>query len=137
MADKLTRTLLDLGYSRAAIKAVMKARKGGKSKNKFNAKPKVYNGVLYASGDEADYARELDLRLKAGRIMAWERQLEYVVEVNNRLICKYYLDFRVRLPDGSIEHIDVKGVQTRESKLKIKLVEAIYGINIILIKMRG
>lgn len=43
---------------------------------------------------------------------------------------KYLVDFQVFYPDGTVRYIDIKGVMTPLSSLKIKQVEAIYPIKI-------
>jgi len=48
--------------------------------NKFNARKSNYDGYTYDSGKEANYAAELDLLKKAGKIKAWERQYPVRVE---------------------------------------------------------
>jgi hypothetical protein len=47
---------------------------------------------------------------------------------------KYVVDFQVFYPDGSVEYIDVKGMQTQMFKLKKKQVEALYPITIKIVK---
>jgi hypothetical protein len=42
-------------------------------KTKFNNRQTEYGGVIYHSQKEADYAAELDLRLRAKDIDGWER----------------------------------------------------------------
>lgn len=94
-----------------------------------------YNGRLYHSGKEADYARTLDqlrkARKKSERVVRVEPQVPYRLTVNGQLICKYYLDFKVTYADGRVEHIDVKGVVTDVYRLKRKLMKACHDIEII------
>jgi hypothetical protein len=52
------------------------------------------------------------------------------VEVQGKLICTYVADFKY-LENGKEVVEDVKGFKTPVYKLKKKLVEAIYGIEII------
>lgn len=96
------------------------------SGNKYGAKRTEYDGVLYHSKREAQYAQELDLRQKAGDILHWRRQVPIALKVNEKLICKYILDFILTYPDGTIELVEVKGYETAVWKLKRKLLEAIY-----------
>lgn len=110
-----------------------------KKKNKYGAKQTVYNGVKYHSKAEANYARELDIKKKASnksqRVIEWERQVPYkIYSLGGHLVFTYYLDFKVYYADGRIEHIDVKGVLTTMSKMKIKAVEKEYNIEIKLVK---
>ena len=112
-----------------------------KKRNKYNNKPKTYNGIKYHSTKEADYARTLDLLINVGEVKKWERQLKYDFIVNYVKICSYYLDFKVFYSDGRIEHIDIKGIDkktgkpvtsTSSFKIKVKLMEAIYNITVLI-----
>ena len=102
--------------------------------NKYHNKWTEYNGVKYQSKKEANYACELDLRLKAKDIKMWERQIPFHVAINGKKIGKYMLDFKVINNDGSVEYIDVKGMKSgvpyQMFKWKKKCVEAQYGIEI-------
>lgn len=94
-----------------------------------------YNGYVYMSKKEADYAQELDYNRKERRIgkrvVSFTRQVPFQITVNGKKICKYLADFKVLYADGHEEIIDVKGVRTQMYSLKKKLVEAQYGITII------
>lgn len=97
--------------------------------NKFNNVQQTYDGYNYDSRAEADYAMELDLRLKAKDIKDWERQ--YKVDIRypmpeGKLICTYKVDFRIHHNDDSFELIEVKGMETSTYRLKRKLLEVIW-----------
>jgi phenylpropionate dioxygenase-like ring-hydroxylating dioxygenase large terminal subunit len=97
--------------------------------NKYNAKKTEYNGVLYDSKREAEYAFQLDMRLKArgkDRIKSWTRQVTLPLEVNGQLICKHRVDFEITHVNDSTEFVEVKGMLTPEYKLKLKLLRALY-----------
>jgi hypothetical protein len=47
---------------------------------------------------------------------------------------KYVCDFMVLYKDGLIDFVDVKGFETAEFKMKKKLVESLYGVEITVIK---
>jgi hypothetical protein len=120
---------------------------------------KIYNEIKYDSGWEAEYAKKLDLKVTAGLIKGWQRQV--VIEINvievegepvltdNTMlqlkengipfthICNYKIDFVVTNNDDSKEYIEVKGVQTEVFKIKFRLFNAMFkiihpGIKIIL-----
>lgn len=107
-------------------------------KAKYFNKKTVYNGVEYDSKSEARYARNLDLLKKTGEVLDWVRQVPFVIIVNNVYIAKYVCDFVIAYDNGDVEYIDVKGFDkktqkyrtTTDFKLKKKLVEAIYCIEI-------
>lgn len=104
-------------------------------KSKYNNKIVWYNDVKYQSQKEADYAKNLDWKLKASEIKSWSRQVQFVLIVNGYLICKYYVDFKVVHNDDKIEYVDVKGykkgVAYRLFETKSRLVKALYNIDII------
>jgi hypothetical protein len=95
-------------------------------KNKYNAKSSVYNGSYYHSIKEADYAQELDLRVKAKDIKSWRRQIPFDLKVNGFKICRYVLDFEITHTNGDIELIEVKGMETDLWRFKRRLLEATY-----------
>lgn len=94
-------------------------------RNKYNAKPKTYNGITYHSTLEAKYAQDLDWRLKAKDIKSWKRQVKISLDVNGKHICNYYIDFVITHNDDSIQYIEVKGFETQVWKLKWKLFQAL------------
>ena len=95
-------------------------------KNKYGAKKQTYNGYSYHSIKEANYAVTLDWRVKAKEVKEWTRQHKLELRVNGQLICKYYIDFRAELTDGTIEYIEVKGFETDMWRLKWKLTNALW-----------
>ena len=78
------------------------------------------------SKKEAQYAYELDLRVKAKDIKSWERQVKIDICVNGIHICNYYMDFVITHNDGSEEYVEVKGFATDVWILKAKLFRATY-----------
>lgn len=97
-----------------------------KGRNKYGAKRTLYDGNVYHSKREADYARGLDLRMKAGEIGGWIRQVPYDLEVNGQKICRYIADFVVVDKEGKKEIHEVKGMVTGVWKIKEKLFRALY-----------
>jgi hypothetical protein len=94
-------------------------------RNKFNNKRTEYNGNMYDSKREADYAQNLDWRKKAREILKWERQESIQLIVNGVLVTTYRVDFVVTLANGVKEYHEVKGMITPEAKIKMKLFEAL------------
>jgi hypothetical protein len=95
---------------------------------------------MYDSGDEASYAKQLELQRKAidprYRVIKIERQPRFILQRKPNQIT-YKADFRVWYADGHIEVVDVKGMKTDIFKLKIKMMKEKYPeIEIILIKLR-
>jgi len=87
---------------------------------------RTYDGRLYASKLEANYARELDLRKGTKAIKDWSPQHRVPLVVNGKTITTMVIDFRVIHDDGSIELIETKGHETPDYKLKRKLFEALF-----------
>lgn len=102
--------------------------------SKYGNRKTMYKGEMYDSKKEADYAQTLDLMTKARdaatRVQSYERQVPYPIFVREKKICTYLADFVVMYADGGVEVVDVKGVKTDVYKLKKKLVEALYDIQI-------
>lgn len=95
-------------------------------KKKFSNKTTYYNNVWYQSIKEADYAQELDLRIKAKDLKEWKRQVPIDMVVNGMKICTYKIDF-VEIDHNDNEvWTEVKGFETPEWRLKWKLFEALY-----------
>jgi len=91
---------------------------------------RTYKGIEYHSQLEARYAASLDLRRKAtsslDRIRNWRRQIPVKLEVNGFLITTYIVDFLIEHMDGHEEWIEVKGYETPEWRLKMKLFRALF-----------
>jgi len=105
------------------------------AKSKYRSKITEYNGVKFHSKKEAEYAKKLDWLIKVGTVTRWVGQCSYALGINEVLICRYILDFKVWYSDGRIEHIDVKGMKSGSAysmfKLKKKLMKAILNIDVI------
>ena len=98
---------------------------------KYRAQPVEIDGIRFASKKEGRRYKELCLRKIAGEIDALELQPSYQIILNDRKICKYIADFRYQDKVLGREVIeDVKGVRTPLYKLKKKLVEAQYNIEV-------
>jgi len=89
------------------------------------AKKSDYNGIIYDSKFEANYAFELDMLKKAGEIIDWEPHKKLDLIVNDYVVCTYEIDFVV-YRDGETEYIETKGYPTPVWRLKWRLFEALY-----------
>jgi Protein of unknown function (DUF1064) len=104
--------------------------------HKYGARATVSQGIRFQSKAEARRYDELILLERAGAIRELERQPAYPITVEGRdfkrrIVAVYVADFRYRDgPAGILTVEDVKGVRTPVYKLKKKLVEAQYGIEI-------
>lgn len=96
---------------------------------KYHAKRTVYNGVSYHSQREANYAAELDNRVRAKDLKEWRRQVPIRLFVNGQKICTYHIDFLEINNDGSEVYTEIKSVMTaklRDFKIIWRLFEALH-----------
>ena len=111
-------------------------------------KPKKYCSICkhtefyyFASEVEANYFAELSLLENAGLIMDLKTQVDLPLIVNDIKICSYIADFTFIDTQGLNIH-DVKAniddkYLSPEFKIKRKLVKALYGVDVELIKRRS
>ena len=110
--------------------------RAGKSKaekpRKFRNEPVIVDGRRYASKREAAYCEDLIRLEKAGRIGGLELQKRFpILAPNGEVICVYVADAAFWDHDqGRFRVIDVKGVVTPEFKLKRKMMRALKGIEV-------
>lgn len=95
-------------------------------KHKFNARPTEFNGIKFASKKEAEYYRQLLTRQRIGEVIFFLRQAPFHLPGGVR----YVVDFIEFLADGTVHFVDVKGMETDTYKIKKKIVEATYPIEI-------
>lgn len=96
-------------------------------RHKFNAKRTEAYGISFASKKEAAYYQTLCLRQKAGEVLFHLRQVPVHLPGNVR----YVVDFLEFHADGTCRFVDVKGMKTQQYKMKKRMVEALYPIEII------
>ena len=102
-----------------------------RGKNKYNAVKTTYNGRIYASKFEAKVAMELDWRLKAKEILAWEPQYKLHMSAYNQhgltvMSKTHRVDFRIHELDGSYTLLEAKGQALRDWKDIVKWIEALW-----------
>lgn len=102
----------------------MRIKHNFKKRSKYNSKKTEYNGVRYDSIKEARYAQELDLRVKAGEVVFFLRQVPLHLPGG----VTYRVDFQEFHSDGTVHFVDVKGMKTQMYIAKKKMVEATYPI---------
>lgn len=100
----------------------------------------VVDGITFDSKKEANRWCELKLLEKAGEISGLKLQPEFPITINGQKVCKYiadfeYVDSELDLSPVALRTVieDVKSPATRKNstyRLKKKLVEAVYGIEI-------
>jgi len=104
--------------------------------NKFNAKRIKYDSIFFDSIKECNRYQELKLLERCKKIHSLELHPRYDIMVKDVYIAFYKADFRYFDVDDDCWKVeDVKGLKKGAAyqlfKLKKKLVEAIYGIEII------
>lgn len=107
--------------------------RGRVRRHKFGAKPTHYNGRRYASKLEASYAWQLETLKTAGDVLFWLEQVPFHLPGGTKYVC----DFQVFYASGEVRFVDVKGFETPEFKLKKRLVEALYPVEIELWTRKG
>lgn len=106
-----------------------------KTRSKYGNKRTTVDGISFDSKREAEHWSLLKVREKAGEITKLERQAKYSLDVNGVHICNYIADMvYFDNTDGRTHVVDVKGHVTPEFKLKAKIMKAIYGIEIEIVK---
>lgn len=108
--------------------------KGWKEKSKRGNKFKsVYidiDNIKFASKLESQYYIMLKLWKKYNHIKFFLRQVPFDLPGG----VKYFVDYQIFYPDGTIKFVDVKGIETEVFKIKKKMVEALYPITIEVVK---
>lgn len=94
--------------------------------NKFSNQRTEYNGIYYDSIKEADYARELDLRVRAKDLKSWRRQVPIELVINGQKVCTYKIDFVETDMYDNETYTEIKGFETPEWKLKWKIFDALF-----------
>lgn len=105
--------------------------------NKYRNTKIMIDGIEFASKKEGLRYKQLKLLERAGLIKDLELQKEYILQdkfkINNKTVRKisYIADFSyISTKDNKLHVVDVKGFKTDVYKLKKKLFEYKYGIEI-------
>lgn len=123
---------MTVNLSREEARAILSKPK----RRKYGNEKCEYNGIKFDSKRERDYYIELERRDRLGEITGLELQRPFALLGNNgMLIATYKADFcfwdnvadRFRV-------IDVKGVETKDFKLKKKMMLGLLGINVEVVK---
>lgn len=105
------------------------------SRLKYGNKFTTVDGIKFRSKRESVYYADYRDQQKRGEIHDLELQPRYKIVINGAKICTVVLDFQYRDARGELHVIDVKGWDDKFSKLKRKLVEALFPhVNIEVVK---
>ncbi|AMD23134.1 DUF1064 domain-containing protein [Listeria monocytogenes] len=113
------------------------------TRSKYNAKKVVIDDIKFDSKAEAAYYQQLKLLKMSGEVVSFDLQPEFILQdsfVKNGKkyhAIKYRADFLVLYKDGHEELIDVKGMLTKEFRIKQKLFELRYMQSIKCLKQKG
>lgn len=107
----------------------------GKSRgNKHGAKAIRVDGIRFDSLLEANRYGELKILERAGEVSDIKVHPVFPVEVNGIQVCKVILDFSYTDKNGCQVHEDTKGQDTALSRLKRRMVEAAYSIDVVIVR---
>ena len=98
--------------------------------SKYNAKKTVVDGITFDSQKEARRYGELKILQKAGKITALKVHPVYSIDIEDCHICNVELDFSYKDDWLRKHNEDVKGRDLPMSRLKRKLLSALYGITV-------
>jgi len=102
------------------------------SKTKYGSKKTEIDGIKFDSKAEAKYYEQLKWLQEHKQILFFRKQPRYLLqeafEKDGKSYRKieYIADFEVHHLDGTIEVVDVKGIETEAFKIKRKLFEKKY-----------
>ena len=106
--------------------------------NKYGAKRTIVDGITFDSKFEARCYSLLKLLERAGEVRALKLQPRFDIVVNGVKVCTYVADFSYQEtrqtqfgPTWDDIIADAKGVRTRDYRLKVKLMKAVYGVDIV------
>lgn len=104
--------------------------------NKYKNKKTMIDNILFDSKKEANYYTLLKMLEKANKISDLELQKKFILQGHFKLNGKtiraitYIADFVFKDDKGNLHVIDTKGYRTDVYKIKKKLFEKKYGIEI-------
>ena len=94
--------------------------------SKYHNQRTEVDGITFDSKREARFYQRLKEQRLGGLVLFWLRQVPFHLPGG----VKYLVDFEVFMADGAVRFIDVKGVRTKEYRLKKRLVESLYPVMI-------
>ncbi len=95
--------------------------------HKFRNKPTEVDGARFQSKKEARYYEQLCLARRSGDLLFFLRQVPFHLQSGVR----YVVDFVEFWKNGETRFVDIKGFQTQTYKIKKKMVESEYPVEII------
>ena len=99
-------------------------------RHKYNAKACEADGIKFPSKLERAYYMRLKRLQESGEVLFFLRQTPFHLPGG----IKYVVDFQIFTSSGEVVFVDTKGYDTPASKIKRKQVEAIYPVEIEIVK---
>lgn len=126
MASRLT------ARPQRAKRALTSTKEKPMASSKYGNRITEVDGIKFQSQREAKRYSELQLMLKAGLIADFQRQVPFLIRVDDVVVTRYIADFvYFDVKSGRKVVEDAKGYRTPVYRLKKRFVEAIYKIKII------
>lgn len=128
---------------RMSAKEYLKLSQRKKRSSKYNNHKVELDGYVFDSKAEAEYYSQLKLRKRANDIKSFKLQPEYILQSGfvkdgkKYQPIKYIADFEIHHKDGSIEVVDVKGVQTQVFRLKMRMFHKKYSYKLTLVQLKN
>lgn len=98
-------------------------------RSKYGAVPTTVDGIRFDSKREAKYYEQLKLRMAAGEVLFFLRQVPFHLPGGTKLVVDF-LEFHA---DGSVHVVDAKGRETQTFRVKRREVEHHYPIKVELV----
>ena len=104
--------------------------------SKYSNRPlRCAGGHMHQSTLEARRCDELQLMEKAGLIRDLEQQVRFRLDVNGQHICDYICDWKYYDNERGCEIVeDAKGLLTDVCRMKLKLMAAVHGVDVELVR---
>ncbi len=136
MSDELVSTAKVKRVPETLTAAEARKLMGRKKRSKYGNRKTVFDGVTFDSAAEASFYKQLKIREGLGEIGGLELQRRYaLLGPNGEAICTYIPDFCFwDHNQGRFRVVDVKGMETDVFKLKRKMMRALLGIEVEVIK---
>lgn len=120
--------------SAAELRAIQEADQS-EAPSKYRNKKTTVDGITFDSKREAQFYSLLKQLERVGQVSQIELQKRYPLAVNGETVCTYFADFAFH--DAIQERyrvVDIKGVVTKDFSIKRKLMRAIHGIEVEVIR---
>ncbi|UIJ95982.1 DUF1064 domain-containing protein [Sinorhizobium meliloti] len=115
--------------SAAEFRAIQKADQPERP-SKYRNKKTTVDGIKFDSKREAQFYSSLKQLERAGQGYEVELQKPYALTVNGQLVCTYKADFAFYDAIQKRNRVVVKGVATKDFVIKKKLMRAVFGIDV-------